>query len=288
MIPGSVKASRIQVLEKENKSMDVKDLIKAGRLKEARERITEEVKAAPSNAAKRTLLFQTLSFCGEWDKAERHLDILAAGNPQAETGVQVYRNLISAEKKRLEVMEGTGRPSFMTKLPPWLETLFLAREKLQKGEVDEATLLFGEIGTQTRKINGSIDGANFKGFRDMDDFLTHFLEVFIHDSYLWFPLGSLRELSVPEPKSQLDLLWSPARITTMEGLDLSCFLPVLYPGSFRSDDDRVRLGRMTDWKDLGGGFYQGMGQHLFLVGDQEKGLLEMREVGFKAPKKGEA
>src|SRR5512136_71053 len=108
--------------------MDAKDLLKAGRLREARERITEEVKAYPTDAAKRTLLFQVLSFCGEWDKAARHLDILATGNPQAETGVQVYRNLVSAERKRLEVVAGKSRPSFMTELPPWLEMQFLARE----------------------------------------------------------------------------------------------------------------------------------------------------------------
>jgi type VI secretion system protein ImpE len=268
--------------------MDAKDLLKAGRLKEARERITEEVKASPADAAKRTLLFQVLSFCGEWDKAERHLDILAAGNPQAETGVQVYRNLISAERKRLEVTEGKNRPSFMTKLPSWLEMQFLAREKLENGDFEEASSLFREIASQTLPVRGSLDGAGFKGFKDMDDFLEHVLEVFIHDSYLWFPFSSLRELAVPEPKSQLDLLWAPARITTVEGLDLSCFLPVLYPGSFRSEDDRIRLGRVTDWQDRGGGCYQGMGQHLFLVGDREKALLELRDISFKAPKKGEA
>ena len=67
---------------------------------------------------------------------------------------------------------------------------------------------------------------------------------------------------------------------------MGCYLPVLYPDSSRSDDDRVRLGRMTDWRDLGGGLYQGVGQHVFLAGKEEKPLLEIRELLFHEKKKG--
>jgi type VI secretion system protein ImpE len=260
--------------------MDAKELIRAGKLQEARIRLTEEVKASPSDASKRTLLFQVLAFCGEWDKADRHLDLLAERNPQAETGVQVYRNLISAEKKRREVIQGNGRPSSMTKMPDLMENLFLAREKLAGGSAAEAKRLLRKMESGTPPVSGFLNDAPFEGFRDTDDFLAHFLEVFIHDSYLWFPFRSLREISVSEPKSQLDLLWVPARISTQEGLAVGCFLPVLYPDSCRSADDRVRLGRMTDWRETAGGFYEGTGQHVFLAGKEEVPLLEIREIRF--------
>jgi len=42
----------------------------------------------------------------------------------------------------------------------------------------------------------------------------------------------------------------------------------------------VLTGRMTDWKDLGGGFCKGCGQHVFLVGDEEKAILEIRDIQF--------
>ena len=58
--------------------MDSRDLIKAGRLSEARKQLIEEVKSSPADSGKRTLLFQVLIFCGEWDKAERHLETVAA------------------------------------------------------------------------------------------------------------------------------------------------------------------------------------------------------------------
>jgi hypothetical protein len=138
--------------------MNIKDLIRAGRLQEARNRIAEEVKASPSDAAKRTLLFQVLAFCGEWDKAERHLEILAERDPRAETGAQVYRNLITAEKKRDEVFQGTGRPSWMTRMPDWLEELFQAREKLSAGAPDEASAILRKIDGQTPAVSGVVDG----------------------------------------------------------------------------------------------------------------------------------
>ena len=79
----------------------------------------------------------------------------------------------------------------------------------------------------------------------------------------------------------MDLLWTSAQITTWDGLTLNCFLPVLYPESFRHEDDRLKRGRMTDWMDLGQGFYQGVGQHVFQVGEKEIGILEIEEAVFK-------
>jgi type VI secretion system protein ImpE len=58
-------------------------------------------------------------------------------------------------------------------------------------------------------------------------------------------------------------------------------LPVLYCGSFRHPDERVRLGRATDWENLGEKLVRGRGQRMFLVGDEEKAMLQLREVEFE-------
>jgi type VI secretion system protein ImpE len=267
--------------------MDTKELIRAGRLQEARARAAEEVKSFPSDTARRTLLFQILAFCGEWDKAERHLDILEQQDPRVETGAQVYRNLMAAERKREEVFQGKARPDRMSRMPEWLEELFLAREKLAAGEAEEAAAILRKIDGQTPSLSGVADGKPFKGFRDADDFLAHFLEVFIHDSYLWFPFDALLEITVSAPKSQIDLLWTPARIASKDGLAAGCYLPALYPGAHGSGDDRIRLGRITAWREPGGGITLAEGQHLFLAGREEKALLETREIVFHDGKKGE-
>jgi type VI secretion system protein ImpE len=261
--------------------MDVKELIRSGRLSEARKQLVEEVKSSPADVSKRTLLFQVLALCGEWDKADRHLDVIVAQDASTETGVQVYKNLIHAEKERIEVFKRTRYPSLLTKAPSYFEMYFAAWDKLLKQDIEESQKLYDQIETLCPPLSGTINGKSFSGFRDMDDLLSLFIEVIVHERYVWIPCESLRELSIAPPKTLFDLLWITVHITTWEGLSLNCYMPVLYPESFLHEDERVKLGRMTDWIPLGGPFYRGRGQHVFQVGEAELALLEIRELVFE-------
>jgi type VI secretion system protein ImpE len=263
--------------------MNPKDLIRAGRLSEARDQLTAEVKSSPSDVSKRVLLFQVLSFYGEWDKAERHLDVIVSRDPNSETGVQVYKNLINAERERKEVLARKRVPGFLTGTPAYLELYLAAWEKLAGKKINEADALYKQVDAQRPVISGTIHGKSFRGLRDTDTFLSAFLEAVVHDRYIWLPFESLRELSVSPPKTLFDLLWVPARMVTWESLTINCYLPVLYPDSFLHKDDRVKLGRMTDWVSLGGPFSRGMGQHVYGVDGEEVAMLEVRDVTFQLP-----
>jgi len=265
--------------------MDPKDLIKAGRLSEARNQLVQEVKSSPGDLGKRTLLFQALCFCGEWTRAEQHLEAIVVQDAKKESGVQVYRNLVQAEKERLGAIRLERRPSFLPATPPYAEMWFDAQTKVREEKFNEASELFDRIDAQLPALSGTVNGRSFVGFRDTDTFLSLFLEVLVHDRYVWIPLDSVRELSISPPNSLFDLLWIHAQVTTWEGLMLSCYLSVLYPESFTHEDERIRLGRMTDWKSLGGPFSKGMGQHVYEIGDQEEALLEIREVQFTSSEK---
>jgi type VI secretion system protein ImpE len=263
--------------------MNPKELIKAGRLPEARKQLTEEVKSSPSNVSSRTLLFQVLSFYGEWAKAEKHLETIATQDSKREIGVQIYKNLIHAEKERPEVLKRNARPSFFPHTPPYLEAYFLAWEKMEKKRFEEAQEIFDQIDENRLLISGTLNGKDFVGFGDTDAFLSFFLEAFIYERYVWIPFESIRELQVSSPKTLFDLLWVEAHVTTWEGLGINCYLPVLYPESFLHEDDRVKLGRMTDWIPLGDSFSKGVGQHVYQVGEEEIAILELKEVRFKIP-----
>ena len=135
-----------------------------------------------------------------------------------------------------------------------------------------------QIKDQLPEISGTLNGNPFVGLSNTDTQLSFFLEAFVHERYVWLPFEALRELSMPEPKTMLDLLWASAQVTTRDGLTLNCYLPVLYPDSFRHEDDRLKMGRMTDWTDLGAGFNRGVGQHVLQVGEEDIGILEIREA----------
>jgi type VI secretion system protein ImpE len=265
--------------------MNAKDLVAAGKLTEARKQLTQEVKSKPSDSAKRTLLFQVLSFLGEWDKADKHLEMMVSLNPDLETGAQVYKNLTHAERQRKEVLEGKAIPGFLTKAPSYFGLYLEAWDRVRQGQPEEAANLYGQIEELRPMPCGTIDGKPFEGFTDTDTFLSAFLEVIMHDRYVWIPFESLRELSVNEPKTLFDLMWVPARFLTWEGLNANCYLPVLYPDSCLHEDERVKMGRMTDWVPLGSGFWRGVGQHVYRIGDDELSILDIREAVFALPGK---
>ena len=54
------------------------------------------------------------------------------------------------------------------------------------------------------------------------------------------------------------------------GLDASGF----------SADEGIKLGRMTDWQNLGAGLVRGVGQRLFLADDQDRAMLEVQDIEF--------
>jgi len=263
--------------------MNSVDLIKEGKLSEARQSLVARIKAAPGDTKARTLLFQVLACFGEWDKVEKHLEILITQSPETATGVLVYRNLAAAEKIRSRVAAGQQTPDFITDPPSSLNSLLEARRLLAVGDAAIASSLLDMVAEQIPELSGQANSDDFSGFSECDATLTGILEVFVHDRYIWFPIASIRELSIQKPRTLLETLWAPGRIVTWSGLTTECFLPVLYPGSSTFESDPVRMGRMTDWIDLGNGNYRGVGQHLFMVGDQEKSLLDLGEITFNSP-----
>jgi len=259
--------------------MNSKELIQAGRLQEAREKLVGEVKASPGDPAGRTLLFQVLALLGEWDKAARHLDMIGTSDPARAIHAQTCRNLILAEKERIEVCSLKQLPSFLPETPGYFEPYREALKSIQAGDGEKAAELFSSI--ERPAVSGTVNDKPFEGISDTDTFLHAFLEAFVHERYVWIPFEHIRELIVAEPKTLLDLIWIQAGITTWEGLSLNCFLPVLYPGSFLHENDQIRLGRLTQWSELCGSFLKGHGQHVYQIGQEDVSLLEIRTITCK-------
>ena len=260
--------------------MNAKELIMSGTLSEARARLVADVKASPADPSHRTLLFQILAYLGEWDKARRHLELLASQNADRRPAIQVYLNLVQAENERLAVIRRKSAPAFLPEAPDYLALYETALQKIEDRQLAAAKTIFREIDTRRPAVSGTLNGRAFTGFQDTDTRLCCFLETFVHERYVLVPFEFIRELTLGPPKSFLDLLWASAQVTTWEGLALNCFLPVLYPETFLNSDDRLKRGKMTDWIDLGEKIHQGAGQHVFQVGREDIGILEIQQVNF--------
>lgn len=237
-----------------------KKLFDEGKLNQAIEALGSELRDNPSDAQRRTFLFELLCFAGLWERADKQLEILAgadlSGAPthskDRRIGALLYRAAISAERTRHEMFRdksGNDAP---------------------------------ETDGETRTVSGVVNGRPFQSIADADPRIGSRLEILAGETYLWVPLEHIASIEIEPPKRLRDLLWAPATVRTgpgFNGADLgNVLLPVLAPFSSTHADDAVRLGRMTVWESAPDGSEVPFGQKMLLADDEEIPLLEVRTL----------
>jgi type VI secretion system protein ImpE len=263
--------------------VDVKaeELLEANELSAAIMALTQDVKKQPADTRLRTFLFELLCFAGEYERADRQLDVIGHQNESAGIGVEVYRQLLKADKARQRWFSDGLRPTFLLEAPSWIQYQVEAGNRSRAQQTEEAKALLQQATSKCSKLHGIVNGKPFADFRDSDDRLGPVLEVYLRENYVWLPCEQIKKITIPQPKQLRDLLWTPATIESGDGPSGEVYLPVLYVGSHGADNDQLRLGRITDWRGLGDGLAGGVGQKTFLVDDNELSLLEIREIEFQ-------
>lgn len=229
-----------------------KQFLAAGKLKEAIDSAGSELRDRPTDTQLRTFLFELLCFAGNWDRAEKQLEFLSGGDQTSRLGALLYLSAIQAERTR--------------------------QEKFSKGDPEPVSA------AEAEPVSGSCNGVEFSSFRDADPRLGPRLEVFGGGSYMWIPFQYIVSIEIGAPSRLRDLLWTPATIQTAAGYHGGrlgeVLLPVLYPFSWQHPDDGVKLGRQTVWEESGDREIAA-GQKVFLAGDEEIPILELRKVEFR-------
>ena len=255
------------------------ELHQAGQLGAAIQELISEVKANPNNISGRTFLFELLCFAGEWNRAEKQLDVIGHQNATAEAGVQVYRHNITAERDRRRLFTEGLQPHFLAEPPAYVDLHLEAINHLRAGHFAQARETLDRAEEERPALAGMLNDRLFQDFRDYDDLLGPVLEIIVGDKYTWLPFDQISVIEIPAPTQLRDLIWATATIETA-GRQLKAFLPTLYVNSNEFPDDRVKLGRMTDWKQVGDELYLGAGLHLFAVDGEEVPILEVRSIAF--------
>jgi type VI secretion system protein ImpE len=264
--------------------MGAKELFDAGNLSGAIGQLTQDVKSNPRDLKSRIFLFELLCFAGELQRAERQLDAIAqtSGDVKVEMGAQIYRSVLQAEKARNALFTGASRlPKFFSEPPAYAALHAEAVAQLRENRFDEFEELLTKSDDLYKPSKGSKDGTPFRDFKDGDDILGPFLEVFYQAEYFWLPFAQIKRLEIQPPRTLRDLLWISARVELHEKPLGELFVPVRYYGSSQHSDDLVKLGRMTDWKTVGHGTLLGAGQRTFFADETECPLLEIRKIEFE-------
>jgi type VI secretion system protein ImpE len=187
-----------------------RELYEAGRVDEAVQALGSQLRNDPADVRARTFLFELLCFAGEWERATKHLDVIADSSKEAGMGALVLRTALHGERTRQELFATVGAVG---------------------GEAPPTA------------IAGTLDGQPFSYLSDADPRVGARLEVFVAGQYTWLPLAQLAEIHVSEPKRLRDTLWAEARVKA--GPNLKDFefgeviVPCIAPLSWQNSDWQV-------------------------------------------------
>ena len=261
--------------------MNANDAFKAGALQDAITAQLETVKNNPTDAGARTFLFELLAFAGEFDRAGKQLEVLRTGETEHDLGVTYYEQLLRAEGLRARLFSESLEPKFFSEdVPEHVQSRLKALQCVRDGQMAEAKANLTKANEQAPALQGSLNQTGFTEILDCDDRFGDVLEVMFQGAYYWLPLSQVAKITIQPPRFPRDLLWAPAEVVLKDEQVGQVFLPALYPASATHDDEKIRLGRQTDWQDQPEGLVFGVGQRTFLVGEEAMGLLEWRELTF--------
>jgi type VI secretion system protein ImpE len=112
--------------------------------------------------------------------------------------------------------------------------------------------------------------------------MAPFFEVLTSSGkYYWVPIERVEFVEFRTPERPKDLLWRRAHMVVREGPDGEVFVPSLYAQTHSHEDAQLRLGRRTEWIEKEGTPVRGVGQRMFLIGDEAKTILQLKEITFE-------
>lgn len=230
--------------------MKAKELLDAGKVREAERALSASLRESPADIAQRTFLFELLCFSGQYDRAEKQLGVLAKASHEAEMGAVLYYSALHGEKTRNSMFQKQEFPQVPAPASP----------------------------------PGTLNGKPFQSISDADPAIGPRLEMYAAGAYLWIPFEHIASVQIAPPRVLRDTLWTPAFVLTgpsFKGTDIGqVMIPAIYPFSWKSDDEAVWLGRTTEWVADDEGHEFPVGQKTFIVDGEEVPLLEVRSLEF--------
>ncbi len=263
--------------------MDALEKLRAADLGGALADLQAEVRRNPADATRRVFLFQLLAITGQWERALNQLNV--AGDLDAGTliMVQTYREALRCEVLRQEVFAGRRAPLIMGEPERWIALALEALRLDAQGQHAQAGELRAEAFEAAPAVSGQVDGHVFGWIADADSRIGPFLEIIVNGNFYWAPFHRISRLSLEPPVDLRDLVWAPAQVTWANGGQSVALVPARYVATADQGDDRLRLSRMTEWREVGADVFAGFGQRVLATDGDEYSLLEIREIRLDAP-----
>jgi type VI secretion system protein ImpE len=259
--------------------MNSSEFFDDGQLAEAVDACAAELKKEPANTNRRLFFCELLCFQGDLQRADKQLETVARQESAQEIRAAVFRHLIRGEMLRQEVFTSGRVPGFLAEPTPVLSLQLRALVALREGDGPAAVEFLAEAEAARSHASGECDGVKFSDIRDVDDLTAPFLEVIMPSGeYFWLPFEMIVAAEFRAPRRPRDLIWRTAHFQLRDAPSVDGFVPTLYPGTTRCDDDLLRLGRSTEWTEGNGTPIVGQGLRMFLMDDRDTSIFEVSKI----------
>src|SRR5207248_1727183 len=213
---------------------EAKQQLDAGNLSGAIEAALAHVKSKPTDVSARIFLFELSCFSGDWDRAEKQLDVIGTQDPNAMIGSLIYRQNFKGERDRARFYSDGLQPGILAPPPRYVEDMIQANNRLREGNVREARDILDKVEEERPAFKATVNGSEVSDFRDYNDSTMCIFEVFLKDQYVWLPMEHVQKIEFFKPKSLRDLFWVHAQVDLIEGTGGERFSPALYSASWKS------------------------------------------------------
>jgi type VI secretion system protein ImpE len=97
--------------------------------------------------------------------------------------------------------------------------------------------------------------------------------------YFWIPTERVISAAFHAPTRQRDLIWRRVTMSVADGPEGDVYMPAIYVAD-EPLTDAQRLGRETDWREAEGGLVRGVGQRVFLAGEEAVDVMTVHTLRF--------
>ncbi len=168
--------------------MNAEELFRAGQLSEA---VAEQLTVVKRNATDldaRFFLAELLCFQGEWERADKQLDVIVQHPQNLTLRAQLLRQLIRAEVCREQAMNEGRPPEVVVLLPSTVQEQLKLCMAMRGGQTSEYTTILETMAESAVPASGTCNDKDFDNIEDLDDRVRGALEVMTaNGKYFWVP-----------------------------------------------------------------------------------------------------
>ncbi|HFE37176.1 MAG TPA: SciE type virulence protein [Gammaproteobacteria bacterium] len=269
--------------KKQGLIMNAREYYEAGQLNKAIDATIAEVKKHPTDIARRGFLCELLFAKREWERIDKQLDLIGHQDPNTMHMVALWRQLLRAGQARDQFFSDGRIPEVLEAPDELLQSYLKASVAMREGNKAEAYTLLEQAECKRPILKGMLNGKAFEDFRDLDDTAPAVFEVFTSTGkYYWIPFSRINQLTFHAAEGPIDLIFRRASLeTNQNGPDGEVYVPAVYQTLAGQDQERLMLGRASDWLGEEGEPIRGVGQKMFLVDEQSISIMEIEELSFE-------